>query len=110
MAPLAGEGRREAPVTPARAARRPLPDAIEDESPPAHGRRPGAAALAPGRPGAAPAAAVEALRRAIGRARAKIRALQTRAASGILPPPAVARLAALRAEAEALRRDLLVAI
>jgi hypothetical protein len=84
-------------VTPARDARRRLPDPIENESPPpAPGRR--------------PAAGVEALRRAIGRARAKIRALQTRAAAHPLPPPAVARLAALRTEVEELRRDLLDAI
>lgn len=88
-------------MTPTRDARRPLPRAVEDESPP-FGRGRG--------PAAGPAGRIEPLRRAIGRARAKIRALQIRAAAGPLPPPAVARLAALRAEVEGLRRDLLRAI
>ena len=88
-------------MTPTRDARRPQPDAAED----------GALPLGSGRgPAAGPAGRIEPLRRAIGRARAKIRVLQTRAAAGPLPPPAVARLAALRAEVEGLRRDLLRAI
>jgi hypothetical protein len=99
MAPRASERQREAAVTPARGARRPLPAAVEAESPP-FGRG----------PAAGPAGRIEPLRRAIGRARARIRALQTRAAAGPLPPPAVARLGALRAEVEGLRRDLLRAI
>ena len=54
----------------------------------------------------AAAARVEALRRALGRARAKARYLQDRERAAPLPPAAAARLVALRLEAEALRREL----